>query len=158
MTDERSLTRRALGEETAPEDWPEDRSRENGSYANKCCMCSCAFIGHKRRVSCKLCADYSAEAVAPREQDRAKKLAKIAQRHRYQTNRVPADRETAQTWWTLADIDRGWLLEELRRACQMVREAKLRLETWCEAVDEHADTLRETKAWAADWDKWGENL
>lgn len=36
--------------------WTEDASHENGEYYNRCCMCHCVFIGHKRRVVCKACA------------------------------------------------------------------------------------------------------
>lgn len=35
--------------------WVEDYSHENGNYQNKCCLCDNLFIGHKRRVTCKLC-------------------------------------------------------------------------------------------------------
>jgi hypothetical protein len=35
--------------------WPEDFSHENGQYENICCHCRHHFLGHKRRVVCKLC-------------------------------------------------------------------------------------------------------
>lgn len=35
--------------------WPEDFSHENGNYSCTCCLCHQHFIGHKRRVVCKLC-------------------------------------------------------------------------------------------------------
>jgi hypothetical protein len=38
-------------------DWPEDFSGENGQYQNKCTSCGKLFIGHKRRVTCKVCAN-----------------------------------------------------------------------------------------------------
>lgn len=38
-------------------DWPEDASHENGNYQNRCCHCERLFIGHKRRVACRVCAD-----------------------------------------------------------------------------------------------------
>ena len=47
---------------TAPErpfndrDWAEDAAHENGNYQNKCANCGTVFIGHKRRVWCKVCA------------------------------------------------------------------------------------------------------
>ncbi|KKN33990.1 hypothetical protein LCGC14_0798030 [marine sediment metagenome] len=35
--------------------WPEDFSHENGNYFCRCCHCGKDFIGHKRRVVCKVC-------------------------------------------------------------------------------------------------------
>jgi len=36
--------------------WPEDAAHENGSYFNTCRTgCGRVFIGHKRRVTCKVC-------------------------------------------------------------------------------------------------------
>lgn len=42
-----------------PRDWREDSSHENGNYNCTCCLCKETFIGHKRRVVCKVCADAS---------------------------------------------------------------------------------------------------
>ena len=39
-----------------PENWPEDFKFENGMYQNKCLSCNRLFIGHKRRVRCRICA------------------------------------------------------------------------------------------------------
>lgn len=36
-------------------DWVEDASHENGCYTCHCVSCKRAFIGHKRRATCKLC-------------------------------------------------------------------------------------------------------
>jgi hypothetical protein len=36
--------------------WPEDFSHENGNYNNDCYICKTVFIGHKRRVVCRVCA------------------------------------------------------------------------------------------------------
>ena len=36
-------------------DWQEDEHEENGRYSNKCAFCDCTFVGHKRRVICKVC-------------------------------------------------------------------------------------------------------
>jgi hypothetical protein len=36
--------------------WPEDFEHENGNYANQCKECKMLFVGHKRRLVCKLCA------------------------------------------------------------------------------------------------------
>lgn len=38
-------------------DWPEDLDHENGTYNCKCCECGQQFMGHKRRLVCKTCAN-----------------------------------------------------------------------------------------------------
>ena len=43
--------------------WPEDYNRENGNYQNKCVGCSEHFIGHKRRVVCRVCSEGGVEVV-----------------------------------------------------------------------------------------------
>jgi len=43
-------------------DWSEDENHENGGYCNVCHKCGKTFIGHKRRVTCKLCATTPTEA------------------------------------------------------------------------------------------------
>ncbi len=35
--------------------WPEDESHENGRYQHRCYACDNLFMGHKRRVVCRLC-------------------------------------------------------------------------------------------------------
>ncbi len=47
---------RVLTGKYARNDYPEDAAHENGSYATKC-RCGTVFIGHKRRVFCKVCAE-----------------------------------------------------------------------------------------------------
>ena len=51
--------RRAIGVVEAgiagPMDWPEDFAHENGRYFNACHSCACIFVGHKRRVICRVC-------------------------------------------------------------------------------------------------------
>ena len=37
-------------------DWTEDAGHENGRYNCVCVKCNNVFIGHKRRVMCKVCA------------------------------------------------------------------------------------------------------
>ena len=37
-------------------DWPEDFAHENGQYLGWCEVCGHHFYGHKRRLTCKLCA------------------------------------------------------------------------------------------------------
>lgn len=41
---------------TKPCDWPEDFQHENGMYLCNCSDCKSVFFGHKRRVTCKVCA------------------------------------------------------------------------------------------------------
>jgi hypothetical protein len=43
-------------EATQTADWIEDATHENGWYGCRCVYCGSAFMGHKRRVVCKLCA------------------------------------------------------------------------------------------------------
>lgn len=45
-----------------PRDWAEDFSHENGQYSCICTTCREQFVGHKRRVTCKLCAKPTLEA------------------------------------------------------------------------------------------------
>jgi len=40
----------------SPRDWTEDATHENGQYQCRCTSCGQMFIGHKRRVTCKVCA------------------------------------------------------------------------------------------------------
>lgn len=44
-------------------DWTEDSPHENGNYVCRCVTCKQNFIGHKRRVQCKLCAVQDAPEV-----------------------------------------------------------------------------------------------
>jgi hypothetical protein len=37
-------------------DWEEDFPHENGNYMCNCHKCGKQFFGHKRRVTCKVCA------------------------------------------------------------------------------------------------------
>jgi hypothetical protein len=37
--------------------WSEDFDGENGQYMNNCTLCEKSFVGHKRRVVCKKCAN-----------------------------------------------------------------------------------------------------
>lgn len=39
----------------SPHNWPTDAYHENGNYQCKCGICKTMFIGHKRRVVCKVC-------------------------------------------------------------------------------------------------------
>lgn len=42
--------------------WEEDFEHENGKYVNQCIKCRMNFIGHKRRVICRVCASAKTEA------------------------------------------------------------------------------------------------
>ena len=44
-------------------DWLEDLQIENGNYACECSICGQRFIGHKRRVVCKVCAEEKVEVL-----------------------------------------------------------------------------------------------
>lgn len=57
----------AIPTKCAPCDWPEDFSHENGNYQNRC-SCGIMFIGHKRRVTCKVCATPPPSAPVAREE------------------------------------------------------------------------------------------
>jgi hypothetical protein len=46
-------------------DWPEDAGHENGCYMCTCCACGRSFMGHKRRVTCRLCSAPAAEPHPP---------------------------------------------------------------------------------------------
>jgi hypothetical protein len=37
--------------------WVQDFKHENGNYWNECMFCKKSFVGHKRRVVCKVCSD-----------------------------------------------------------------------------------------------------
>jgi hypothetical protein len=52
---------------SAPQDrdWPEDFEHENGNYICRCVGCKQLFVGHKRRVECKVCA---AQSSAPQDE------------------------------------------------------------------------------------------
>lgn len=49
----------------AERDWTEDSQHENGNYTNTCSICNKGFIGHKRRVVCKLCSQKDPAACEP---------------------------------------------------------------------------------------------
>ena len=42
--------------EYGPHDWIEDHNHENGNYIRECTTCGKMFVGHKRRITCKICA------------------------------------------------------------------------------------------------------
>jgi hypothetical protein len=65
----RWILNRAAPEPAVPKGWkllkdttheersyPEDSQHENGNYSCGCCVCLREFVGHKRRVICKVCA------------------------------------------------------------------------------------------------------
>lgn len=42
--------------EPSPRDWEEDWAHNNGQYLCRCMWCKLMFMGHKRRVTCRVCA------------------------------------------------------------------------------------------------------
>jgi hypothetical protein len=50
-------------------DWTEDFSHENGRYLNRCTICGAEFQGHKRRVTCRLCATPAPAVESERVED-----------------------------------------------------------------------------------------
>ena len=54
-------------------DWKEDFSHENGQYKNNCFYCGSPFMGHKRRVVCRECAE-KYNMVQPIKEDKDEKL------------------------------------------------------------------------------------
>ena len=48
-----------MWQEVYDRSYPEDAHLENGNYVNTCCICGEQFVGHKRRVVCKLCHEES---------------------------------------------------------------------------------------------------
>lgn len=51
-------------------DWPEDLAHENGNYTNTCVSCKERFIGYKRRVVCKVCAQKASSEPAAEPSDK----------------------------------------------------------------------------------------
>lgn len=48
-------------------DWSEDFGHENGNYQRRCVSCGELFIGHKRRVTCKVCASKPPTPISERD-------------------------------------------------------------------------------------------
>jgi hypothetical protein len=47
--------------------WHEDAGHENGNYYCLCHHCGRQFVGHKRRVECKVCAMLAASPASPNQ-------------------------------------------------------------------------------------------
>jgi hypothetical protein len=58
-----AATKLAAPEMECERNWPEDFGHENGQYVCGCLLCGLAFVGHKRRVCCKTCAEKSRHAI-----------------------------------------------------------------------------------------------
>lgn len=59
--------------------WPEDFGGENGNYQNECVTCKALFIGHKRRLVCRLCAEEARKRwEAMTEEERQESTARTA--------------------------------------------------------------------------------
>ncbi len=48
--------------EIGERDWTEDLAYENDNYYGECAICGNDFLGHKRRVICKVCAQEQLDA------------------------------------------------------------------------------------------------
>lgn len=48
-----------------PRNWQSDYPHENGNYLNRCTTCSCTFLGHKRRTTCRACHETHEQAAKP---------------------------------------------------------------------------------------------
>ena len=46
-----------FGGPPTPYDWPDDSHLENGKYTCRCLDCGRFFVGHKRRLQCRVCAE-----------------------------------------------------------------------------------------------------
>ena len=46
-----------FGGPPTPYDWPDDFHLENGKYTCRCLDCGRFFVGHKRRLQCRVCAE-----------------------------------------------------------------------------------------------------
>jgi hypothetical protein len=44
---------------TTERDFTEDFTSENGNYYNICTTCGKSFLGHKRRITCKVCNEFA---------------------------------------------------------------------------------------------------
>ena len=64
---------------TPAHSWPEDFGGENGNYHNECVTCKTLFIGHKRRVVCRECAEEARKRwEAMTEEERQESTARTA--------------------------------------------------------------------------------
>lgn len=50
-------------------DYPEDLQHENGFYECICCNCKDHFLGHKRRVTCKVCSEGAKNTEQPTSEE-----------------------------------------------------------------------------------------
>jgi len=71
---------KAEQEQQLARDWPEDFEHENGNYMCNCSTCGKRFFGHKRRVTCKLCATPASKPEAATAEQRAAIHAKVLAR------------------------------------------------------------------------------
>lgn len=70
-------------------DWTEDSPHENGNYQCQCVTCKQSFIGHKRRVQCKLCAPKPVAPDSGKGDEPHSFLPKLGDRsHHFETDNV----------------------------------------------------------------------
>jgi hypothetical protein len=90
-------------------DWLEDAAHENGNYQNICYECGNKFVGHKGRVTCKVCA--LARRAAPATADKPVQAGEAV------------DNLTPQSLDLLRKGLRDWETPENRYAAQRVLDA-----------------------------------
>jgi hypothetical protein len=119
-------------QEPMSKDWKEDFEHENGTYQNKCGSCDSVFLGHKRRVVCKVCAQ---EPVSINTwQEVSKQFA--------QDRRAMA---TNQMIWMQQEID------ELRAALEALQETNA---AQAKRIEEQLEVIEATAEFAkAFWEK-----
>ena len=95
-------------------DWLEDAEHENGNYQCRCYKCSQGFLGHKRRIVCKICETFAdhLEQVLSKDAARRKMLERaheimqsgigIARLHLDQNDPVGA-KEALDKWCAMLD-------------------------------------------------------
>lgn len=55
--------RRRTPSTQADRNFPDDFMHENGNYHNTCTTCRRGFVGHKRRVTCRACANVGTPSI-----------------------------------------------------------------------------------------------
>lgn len=99
-----------------PQNWVSDRDHENGNYQHTCIFCKRAFMGHKRRCVCRICADESFTEHPTHDEDRVPKsdlqtVAELRTKHRRCADHV-ADWTTYRSTLTIAEVEKLLCLAE----------------------------------------------
>lgn len=124
-------------------DWTEDFEHENGKYFCVCGQCKNIFIGHKRRVRCKLCG-YGSNPKTAVKPDFAK-LAEGAWNNTT-SQRTDYDAQTKDIVKTsLSDFYDTYVVPLLKENEMLLERSKSREQDVVEAADE----IRYEKEWVA---------